>query len=271
MLTRFVGVGVGPPPVMVKFASEISKKMLPTASTLMRAVVVPVFGMVTDSVPSFGVLARSTVGKVIPPSVEREIFTLAALTGTAVVLATFQVTVKGIPPVTVTAVFGAVTPNGPLSARTFTAVVASLIPPPPARLSRTVTRNCIVRVVVGMDSPLIKTALPGPKAKAIIERDGKVVSPSYTRGYPFVMARGSGAIVEDVDGNQFLDCAAGIAVNSTGVSHPEVVKAIADQAAKFIHMSGTDFYYEPQVRLAEELASLVPIEGDVRAFFATLR
>ena len=74
-------------------------------------------------------------------------------------------------------------------------------------------------------------------------------------------------MVEDVDGNVFLDCAAGIAVNSTGVSHPEVVKAIADQAAKFIHMSGTDFYYEPQVRLAEELAKIVPIAGDVRSFF----
>ena len=93
------------------------------------------------------------------------------------------------------------------------------------------------------------------------------MSPSYTRDYPFVIARGEGAIVEDVDGNRFLDCAAGIAVNSTGVSHPEVVKAITEQAQKFIHMSGTDFYYEPQVRLAEELASIAPIDGDVRTFF----
>jgi len=119
-----------------------------------------------------------------------------------------------------------------------------------------------------MDGPHITTPLPGPKAKAIIERDRRFVSPSYTRDYPFVIARGAGAIVEDVDGNRFLDCAAGIAVNSTGVSHPAVVKAIADQAAKFIHMSGTDFYYEPQVRLAEELASIAPIDGDVRTFFA---
>jgi 4-aminobutyrate aminotransferase len=118
-----------------------------------------------------------------------------------------------------------------------------------------------------MKAPDIKTALPGPKAKAIIDKDARFVSPSYTRDYPFVIARGEGAIVEDVDGNTFIDCAAGIAVNSTGVSHPDVVKAIADQAAKFIHMSGTDFYYEPQVRLAEELASLVPIAGDVRTFF----
>ena len=93
-----------------------------------------------------------------------------------------------------------------------------------------------------MDAPEIKTPLPGPNAKAIIDRDRKYVSPSYTRDYPFVIARGEGAVVEDVDGNRFLDCAAGIAVNSTGVSHPEVVKAIADQAQKFIHMSGTDFY-----------------------------
>jgi 4-aminobutyrate aminotransferase len=119
-----------------------------------------------------------------------------------------------------------------------------------------------------MDAPDIKTPLPGPKAKAIIDRDRKYVSPSYTRDYPFVIARGEGAIVEDVDGNRFLDCAAGIAVNSTGVSHPEVVKAIAEQAQKFIHMSGTDFYYEPQVRLAEELAGIAPIDGEVRTFFA---
>jgi len=118
-----------------------------------------------------------------------------------------------------------------------------------------------------MKAPEIKTPLPGPRAKAIIDKDAKFVSPSYTRDYPLVIARGEGAVVEDVDGNTFLDCAAGIAVNSTGVSHPEVVKAIADQAAKFIHMSGTDFYYEPQVRLAEELSKLVPIEGDVRTFF----
>ena len=118
-----------------------------------------------------------------------------------------------------------------------------------------------------MDAPDIKTPLPGPNAKAVIERDAKFVSPSYTRDYPFVIARGEGAVVEDVDGNRFLDCAAGIAVNSTGVSHPEVVRAISEQAEKFIHMSGTDFYYEPQVRLAEELSSLAPIDGDVRTFF----
>jgi 4-aminobutyrate aminotransferase len=118
-----------------------------------------------------------------------------------------------------------------------------------------------------MNAPLIRTPLPGPNARAIIERDARYVSPSYTRSYPLVIARGEGAVVEDVDGNLFLDCAAGIAVNSTGHSHPDVVKAIADQAAKFLHMSGTDFYYEPQVRLAEEMAAISPIGGDVRSFF----
>jgi 4-aminobutyrate aminotransferase len=115
--------------------------------------------------------------------------------------------------------------------------------------------------------PDIKTALPGPKAAAIIARDAKRVSTSYTREYPFVMAKGEGAVVEDVDGNVFLDCAAGIAVTGTGHSHPDVVKAIVDQAHQYLHMSGTDFYYEPQVALAEAIAGIVPIEGEVRSFF----
>src|ERR1700686_4636991 len=118
-----------------------------------------------------------------------------------------------------------------------------------------------------MAVPFIKTPLPGPRAAAIIERDRAVVSPSYTRSYPLVIARGSGSMVEDVDGNLFLDCTAGIAVNSTGHSHPAIVKAIADQTERFLHMSGTDFFYEVQVRLAEELASVVPITGGVRSFF----
>ncbi len=120
------------------------------------------------------------------------------------------------------------------------------------------------------DAPDIKTPLPGPKAAAIIARDRARVSPSYTRDYPFVMARGEGAVVEDVDGNRFIDCAAGIAVTGTGHSHPDVVKAIVEQAQKYLHMSGTDFYYEPQVQLAEEMAAIVPVAkgtGDVRSFF----
>jgi 4-aminobutyrate aminotransferase len=115
--------------------------------------------------------------------------------------------------------------------------------------------------------PDISTALPGPKAAALIRRDKAVVSPSYTRGYPLVIERAEGAMVEDVDGNVFLDCAAGIAVNSTGHSHPAVVRAITEQAGRFLHMSGTDFYYEAQVRLAEEIAALVPIENGARSFF----
>src|SRR5579872_6667092 len=110
--------------------------------------------------------------------------------------------------------------------------------------------------------PNLVTTLPGPKAAAIIKRDAAVVSPSYTRCYPVVIGRGEGAIVEDVDGNRFLDFNAGIAVVATGHSHPRVVEAIQRQAGEFLHMSGTDFYYEGMVRLAEKLAALVP--GGVR-------
>jgi 4-aminobutyrate aminotransferase len=117
------------------------------------------------------------------------------------------------------------------------------------------------------NTPEIRTILPGPNARAVIERDAAVVTPSYTRSYPLVIAQGEGAMVEDVDGNVFLDCTAGIAVNATGHSHPAVVAAIAGQAQKFLHMSGTDFYYDMQVRLAEEIAAIVPIPGGVRSFF----
>ena len=117
-------------------------------------------------------------------------------------------------------------------------------------------------------APQLKTPLPGPKARALIERDARVVSPSYTRDYPLVIARGEGAVVEDVDGNLFLDCTAGIAVTATGHSHPDVVFAIKSQAEKFLHMSGTDFYYEPQVRLGEELSAIAPMKGPHRSFFA---
>jgi 4-aminobutyrate aminotransferase len=116
--------------------------------------------------------------------------------------------------------------------------------------------------------PQLNTPLPGPKARAFLERDKKVVSPSYTRGYPLVAARGSGAVMEDIDGNLFLDCTAGIAVTATGHCHPEVVRAISDQASKLIHMSGTDFYYEPQLLLAERLAALAPGPSPKTIFFA---
>src|SRR5215469_11266689 len=101
--------------------------------------------------------------------------------------------------------------------------------------------------------PKIRTKLPGPNARKVLEGDARYISPSYTRDYPLVAKRGRGAIIEDVDGNAFLDFAAGIAVCSTGHCHPQVVAAIQQQAAELIHMSGTDFYYESMPRLAERL------------------
>ncbi|MCS7047009.1 MAG: acetyl ornithine aminotransferase family protein [Gemmataceae bacterium] len=115
--------------------------------------------------------------------------------------------------------------------------------------------------------PTLTTPLPGPRARALLERDHQYMSPSYTRVYPLVCARGSGAVIEDVDGNLFLDFTAGIAVTSTGHCHPEVVAAIQDQAAKLLHMSGTDFYYEPQIDLAQRLAELAPGDSPKRVFF----
>lgn len=115
--------------------------------------------------------------------------------------------------------------------------------------------------------PEIKGPLPGPKARAIIERDEATMSTSYTRDYPFVMDHGKGCVVWDVDGNRFLDMAAGIAVCSTGHSNPYVVEAIVNQANKFLHMSGTDFYYEVQLRLAERLCAYAPTRKPNRIFF----
>ncbi len=107
--------------------------------------------------------------------------------------------------------------------------------------------------------------LPGPKAKAMIERDGKVISPSYPRGYPFVMDHGKGSEVWDVDGNRFLDFMGGIAVISTGYSHPKVVKAIQEQAERFIHIS-SDFYHENWIKLAEKLDEIAPFKEDALSF-----
>src|SRR5580658_2983765 len=122
-------------------------------------------------------------------------------------------------------------------------------------------------VTMRLDLPSLVTPLPGPKARAIIERDAQVISPSYTRSYPLVAARGEGAIVEDVDGNRFLDFNAGIAVVAAGHCHPAVVEAIQAQAARLIHMSGTDFYYENMVELAEKLAAVAPGGGPRRVYF----
>jgi len=107
--------------------------------------------------------------------------------------------------------------------------------------------------------------LPGPKARAIIERDRAVISPSYPRSGTFVMDRGKGSEVWDVDGNRFLDFAAGIAVASTGHSHPRVVKSIQDQAEKFIHIS-SDYYHEPWVSLGERLDHIAPFKEDAMTF-----
>jgi 4-aminobutyrate aminotransferase len=111
------------------------------------------------------------------------------------------------------------------------------------------------------------TKLPGPKAAAILERDARSISSSYTRSYPLVAASGRGALVEDVDGNTFLDFAAGIAVVSTGHCHPDVVAAIQKQAAELIHMSGTDFYYSNMVELAEKLAAITPGKKQKRVHY----
>ncbi len=116
-------------------------------------------------------------------------------------------------------------------------------------------------------TPQLITALPGPKAKNIVERDAKFMSPSFTRDYPLVAKTGRGAMVEDVDGNVFLDFAAGIAVCSTGHCHPNVVGAIQKQAAELIHMSGTDFYYESLPYLAERLGKTVAGAEDKKVFF----
>jgi 4-aminobutyrate aminotransferase len=115
--------------------------------------------------------------------------------------------------------------------------------------------------------PKLVTELPGPNAQKVIEADDRLISPSYTRSYPMVAKRGRGVRVEDVDGNEFIDFAAGIAVTSTGHCHPEVVKAIQDQAAELIHISGTDFYYESLVTFAERLSAIAPMPGPHRFYY----
>ncbi len=119
----------------------------------------------------------------------------------------------------------------------------------------------------GQVVPDIRTELPGPRARRLIERDQRFTSPSYTRIYPLAVARGQGAVIEDVDGNRFLDFTAGIAVCATGHCHPRVVAAVKRQAGRLLHMSGTDFYYGPQVELAAKLAQLAPGDAAQRVFF----
>lgn len=115
--------------------------------------------------------------------------------------------------------------------------------------------------------PELVTDLPGPRTRALLERDEKVVSPSYTRGYPFAMERGEGSWVWDIDGNKFLDLTSGVGVTNVGHANPRVGRAIKTQVDRFLHMAGTDFYYEFQVKLAEELARISPGQGPKRVFF----
>jgi 4-aminobutyrate aminotransferase len=117
------------------------------------------------------------------------------------------------------------------------------------------------------DSPRVSGPVPGPRSARWLARDTRMMSPSYTRTYPLVVRRASMAMIEDMDGNRFLDFTAGIAVTNVGHSHPRVVAAIRKQAGRLIHMSGTDFYYTPQIRLAEKLARLAPGPEPKRLFF----
>jgi 4-aminobutyrate aminotransferase len=127
--------------------------------------------------------------------------------------------------------------------------------------------NMASHTIVSAAGPKIRTKLPGPNAQKILTGDAKYMSPSYTRSYPLVVKRGRGLLIEDVDGNEFLDFSSGIAVCSTGHCHPEVVAAIQRQAGELIHMSGTDFYYENLVTLAERLTKISPISGPLRFYY----
>ena len=115
-------------------------------------------------------------------------------------------------------------------------------------------------------APRIRTPLPGPKARRIIARDKKVISPAYTRGCPLVIDHGEGPYVIDPDGNRFLDFVSGLAVNALGHAHPEITKTIAEHAEKFIHIAGTDFYYEIMAAFAEKLCSIAPGKAPKQAF-----
>jgi 4-aminobutyrate aminotransferase len=117
-------------------------------------------------------------------------------------------------------------------------------------------------------APQIVVPPPGPRARKILERDRQVITPAYTRGYPLVIERGEGHYVWDPDGNKFLDFTTGVAVNALGHAHPEIVEAIATQARRFIHMAGTDFYYEVMAAFAEKLCDLAPGDSPKQCFLA---
>lgn len=113
----------------------------------------------------------------------------------------------------------------------------------------------------------IKTELPGPKSRVVLEQDRLYVSPSYSRPYPLVAREAQGMVVTDMDGNRFLDFSAGIAVCTTGHCHPRIVKAVQEQAARLMHMSGTDFYYPQLSELAEKLSEITPGDHDKKVYF----
>src|SRR5215203_3728907 len=120
-----------------------------------------------------------------------------------------------------------------------------------------------------LQKPIIKTELPGPQAREVIAADAQYVTPSYPRpDYKLVAERGSGVWIEDVDGNVFLDCNAGVAVCSTGHCHPEIVEAITRQTQNLIHMCGTDFYYRHMPALGKKLDEIVPVPSPTKTHFA---
>jgi 4-aminobutyrate aminotransferase len=125
----------------------------------------------------------------------------------------------------------------------------------------------MISATIDTKLPRLVTPLPGPAAKRFIQLDDQYISPSYTRGYPLVAKTGRGAMIEDVDGNVFLDFAAGIAVVATGHCHPQVVAAIQKQAAELIHMSGTDFYYPNMPELAQKLTAIAPGKEPKKVYF----
>src|SRR3982751_2407466 len=134
--------------------------------------------------------------------------------------------------------------------------------------SRTRSKK-MMATAIASKRPEIKTELPGPKARAIIDADAQYVNPAYPRpDFKLVAERAQGVWVEDVDGNVFLDCNAGVAVCSTGHCHPEIVRAISDQAAQLIHMCGTDYYYKQMPDLAKKLDEIVPVPSPTRTHFA---
>lgn len=134
----------------------------------------------------------------------------------------------------------------------------------PSRIMTTVDEHMESSKIMTLEA----TVRPGPLSQAIIARDDLVMSDSIRPRYPFVMARGEGARVWDVDGDEYIDFAAGIAVNATGHAHPKVVQAITEQAQRFLHIAGTDYYYDVQVQLAEKLSTIAPFGGErARVFF----